>query len=117
MVPFLIGSGNLEPEIPMKTPELRLVVAQGPTTENGTKRKMPNRKANDELRGRFHLTEAEISRLKASALRTNHYGFRDAVMISLAFRSCLRVGELVSLTWDSVSFEEGTIHIRRLKGS
>jgi integrase len=77
---------------------------------------MPNRKVNDGLRGRFHLTEAEISR-KATALRDNHYGFRDATMISLAFRSCLRVGELVNLTWDSLNFEEGTIHIRRLKGS
>jgi integrase len=39
------------------------------------------------------------------------------MMVSLAFRSCLRVGELTALTWDCISFEEGTIHIRRLKGS
>jgi len=38
-------------------------------------------------------------------------------MVSLAYRSCLRVGELVRLTWDDINFEEGTIHIRRLKGS
>jgi integrase len=101
----------------MKNLDLRLVVPQSPLTKNGTKRKMPNRKVNDGLRGRFHLTEAEISRLKATALRDNHYGFRDATMISLAFRSCLRVGELVNLTWDCVDFSEGTIHIRRLKGS
>jgi Phage integrase family len=101
----------------MKTPALKLVVPETPMTVSGTKRIMPNRRANDQLRGRFHLTEAEVSRLKATALRVNLYGFRDATMISLAFRSCLRVGELVTLTWDAVSFEEGTIHIRRLKGS
>jgi integrase len=101
----------------MKTPALKLVVPETPRPENGTKRIMPNRRANDQLRGRFHLTEAEITQLKATALRVNLYGFRDATMISLAFRSCLRVGELVTLTWDAVSFEEGTIHIRRLKGS
>src|SRR5438067_9644300 len=106
---------DVEPRIPMQTPELRLVVPEVPSTENGTKRKMPNRKANDQIRGRFHLTEAEVSRLKATALRDNHYGFRDALMISLAFRSCLRIGELVNLTWDALNFEEGTIHIRRLK--
>jgi integrase len=38
----------------------------------------------------------------------------DSVMISLAFRSCLRVGELVNLTWDSVDWQN---HSRRLKGS
>jgi integrase len=101
----------------MQNPGLRLVAPEAPRTENGTKRKMPNRSKNDQLRGRFHLTEAEVTRLKATALRDNHYGFRDALMISLAFRSCLRIGELVSLTWDAVNFEEGTIHIRRLKGS
>ncbi len=101
----------------MQTPELRLVVPVSPATKNGTKRKMPNRTANDRLRGRFHLTEGEVARLKAAALRVNHYGLRDSVMISLAFRSCLRIGELVNLTWDAVNFEEGTIHIRRLKGS
>ena len=88
-----------------------------PGTENGTKRTMPNRKENDRLRGRFHLTEGEIKRLKESALKDNFYGFRDATMVSLAYRSCLRVGELVRLTWDDINFEEGTIHIRRLKGS
>ncbi len=101
----------------MKTPALKLVVPQTPMPVSGTKRKMPNRRANDRLRPRPHLTEAEITRLKATALKVNHYGFRDSVMISLAFRSCLRVGELVTLTWSDVSWDDGKIHIRRLKGS
>jgi integrase len=101
----------------MQTPELRLVVPPSPSTENGTKQKMPNRSANDQRRSRMHITEAEVARLKAAAQKMNAYGFRDSLMISLAYRSCLRVGELVNLTWDTVNFEEGTIHIRRLKGS
>ena len=68
--------------------KLRLV-GSTPVTENGTKRKMPNRRENDRLRGRFHLTEAEVRLLKETALRDNLYGLRDATMISLAFRSCL----------------------------
>jgi integrase len=103
----------------MEKPALKLVV---PETVSGTtdkpRRIMPNRKANDQRRPRPHLLESEIALLKSTAIKVNRQtGFRDAVMISLAFRSCLRVGELTSLTWDCISFEEGTVHIRRLKGS
>jgi type 1 fimbriae regulatory protein FimB/type 1 fimbriae regulatory protein FimE len=99
--------------------KLRLV-GSSPVTENGTKRKMPNRRENDRLRGRFHLTEAEVRLLKETALRDNLYGLRDATMISLAFRSCLRINELLgkqALQWSDINWERGTIHIRRLKGS
>jgi integrase len=81
---------------------------------------MPNQIANDLRRSRFHLTEDEVRRLKEAALRNNLYGFRDATMISLAFRSCLRIGELVGkegLEWSAIDWTRGTIHIRRLKGS
>src|SRR6266851_3252658 len=115
VVPFLVGSGrnrrNGAPKT-MEKPALKLVV---PDTVNGTtekpRRTMPNRRANDKIRPRMHLTETEIARLKATAIKGNQHGFRDAVMISLAFRSCLRIGELVTLTWDCISFEEGTVHM------
>jgi integrase len=99
---------------------LSVVSRDIPTSESGTKRKMPNRIANDLKRPRFHLAEEEVRRLKEAALRDNLYGFRDATMISLAFRSCLRIGELVgkeALQWSDINWERGTIHIRRLKGS
>jgi integrase len=99
---------------------LSLVSGHIPLTVSGTKRKMPNRKANDALRGRFHLTEAEVKLLKETALKENLYGFRDALMISLMFRSCLRINELVgkqALQWSDIDWEKGTIHIHRLKGS
>lgn len=103
--------------------KLSLVTGTSPTTESGTKgiaRIMPNRKANDRLRPRFHLTEAEVRLLKENATRSNLYGDRDALMISLMFRSCLRINELLgkqALQWSDVNWETGTIHIRRLKGS
>jgi integrase len=81
---------------------------------------MPNRRQNDAVRGRFHLTEGEVRLLKETALRDNFYGLRDATMISLAFRSCLRINELLgkeALQWTDIDWERGTIHIRRLKGS
>ncbi len=102
----------------MKTPTLRLVTPETPASENGTNRKsMPNRKANDQLRGRSHLTEAEVTRLKAMAIKVNHYGFRDALMVSSAFRHGLRVRELVDLTWSQIDFAAGKLHVNRVKGS
>ncbi len=65
----------------------------------------------------MHLTEAEVARLKVAALRINHYGFRDAAMVSCAFRHGLRVRELVDLLWTDVDFEAGKLHVRRVKGS
>jgi integrase len=101
---------------------LDLVALQGniPTSESGTKRKMPNRRANDQLRTRFHVTVEEVRRLKEAALRDNLYGFRDSVAITLMFRSCLRINEMLgrrALEWSAIDWERGTIHIRRLKGS
>jgi integrase len=64
-----------------------------------------------------------VRRLKATAIQENLYGFRDATMISLAFRSCLRIGEMLpgrsspGLQWSDIDWERGTIHIHRLKGS
>jgi integrase len=58
--------------------------------------------------------------VKETALKDNLCGFRDATMVSLAFRSCLRINELLgkeALQWSDIDWERGTIHIRRLKGS
>jgi integrase len=105
----------------MEKPPLKLVKPESPSFENGTIPKipktMPNRKANDQLRGRQHLSEAEVARLKEAALRVNHYGHRDALMIMTAFRHGLRCAELVDLTWDQVDFDAGKLHVRRVKNS
>jgi integrase len=105
----------------MEKPALNLVKPESPSFKNGTIQKtpktMPNRKANDRLRGRQHLSEAEVARLKETALRVKHYGFRDATMVMTAFRHGLRCAELVDLTWDQVDFDAGKLHVRRVKNS
>src|SRR6266536_5392047 len=105
----------------MEKPALKLVNPESPSFENGTIPKapkiMPNRKANDRLRGRQHLSEAEVAQLKETALRVSHYGHRDALLIMTAFRHGLRCAELVDLTWDQVDFDAGKLHVRRVKNS
>lgn len=84
-----------------------------PEAESGT---VPNRKANDAVRTRFHLTESEVKAMLKIARKGRH-GIRDHLMVLMAFRHGLRVSELVDLKWSDIDFKAGTIHIRRLKGS
>jgi integrase len=90
-----------------------------PGDVSGTVRRpaRPNRLANDKLRGREHLTEAEVGRLEKAATRGNRHGFRDATMIMVAFRHGLRAAELVDLRWDQVDLATGKLHVRRVKNS
>ena len=97
----------------MATSGLKLVV---PDSESGTVQR-PNRIANDKLRGRDYLTEAEISRLEKEALKRNRQGFRDATMIMTAYRHGLRAAELCDLRWDQIDLSAGKIHVRRVKNS
>ena len=83
------------------------------STVSGT---VPNRKANDELRTRSHLTEKEVEKLLKVA-KQGRYGQRDYLMILMAFRHGLRVSELCDLQWTDIDFKPGTLHVRRLKGS
>ncbi len=77
---------------------------------------VPNRKANDALRTRSHLTEKEVERLLKVA-KQGRYGQRDHLMVLMAFRHGLRVSELCDLQWTDIEFRRGTVHVRRLKGS
>ena len=77
---------------------------------------VPNRKANDALRTRSHLTEAEVKKLLKVA-KEGRYGQRDHLMVLMAFRHGLRVSELCHLQWSDIDFKAGTVHVRRLKGS
>jgi integrase len=97
----------------MAKANLKLVV---PSSVNGTVRP-PNRIANDQLRGREYLTEAEVSRLEKEALKSNRHGSRDATMIMTAYRHGLRAVELCDLRWEQIDLSAGKIHIRRVKNS
>lgn len=85
-----------------------------PSTKNGTV--VPKRQKNEERRSREHLTPGEIELLmKTAKKREGRHGHRDATMILVCYRHVLRVGELCALRWDQFDFEQGLVHIRRLK--
>ena len=75
----------------MTNPNLRLVA---PTTENRTV--APQRPPNSDLRTREHLTADEVEKL-IEATKANRYGYRDALMVLLAYRHGLRAAEVVDL--------------------
>ncbi len=77
---------------------------------------VPNRKANDAIRTRSHLTEDEVDKLLKVA-KQGRQGARDHLMVLMAFRHGLRVSELCDLQWSDIDFKAGTVHVRRLKGS
>jgi integrase len=77
-------------------------------------RTVPLRRPNGELRSREYLTISEVTALVEAAKR-NRQGQRDATMILIAFRHGLRATELIGLHWDQVSFDNATLHVRRVK--
>ncbi len=96
----------------MKKSPLELVA---PTTVFGKVQSTPpRRQRNKARRSREYLTEAEVERL-IKAAGDNRYGFRDGLMVLIAFRHGLRSAELVTLRWDQVDLEQGFPHISRRK--
>lgn len=79
-------------------------------------RVMPKRLPNAELRTREYLTESEVGQLIETA-KKNRNGHRDAAMIMVTYRHGFRAVELVDLRWDQIDFEQGTMAVRRVKGS
>jgi integrase len=93
--------------------------AATPSTVTGTvtKRQPPRRRRNADVRPREHLTPAEVFALMKAARKRGRYGHRDATAVLLAWRHGLRISELCGLTWHDVNLREGTVAVRRLKGS
>ena len=87
----------------MAKSNLRLVP---PTTENRTVKGLepPRRPPNRELREREHLADAEVERL-IEAARDNRHGYRDTLMILIAYRHGLRAAEVscsaLSTCWNT----------------
>ena len=80
-----------------------------------TRRSMPVRRPNANLRTREYLTPSEVAKLMTVAGKRSRYGQRDACLILLACRHGLRVSELVTLRWDQVDLKAGLLHVRRAK--
>jgi integrase len=83
----------------------------------GRKPIAPGRKSNKEIRGREHLTEAEVDKL-IKAAKVGRHGHRDATMILVAYRHGLRAAELCDLQWDQITMDRNAnLHVHRIKGS
>jgi integrase len=82
-----------------------------PSTVNCT---VTLRKPNAALRTREHLTVGEVEQLIEVAA-SNRQGYRDALMILLAFRHGLRAAEVCDLRWEQIDFATATLHVRRIK--
>jgi type 1 fimbriae regulatory protein FimB/type 1 fimbriae regulatory protein FimE len=72
------------------------------------------RRPNAELRTREHLTTGEVEKLIDSA-SSNRQGYRDGLMVLLAFRHGLRAAEVCDLRWEQIDFATATLHVRRIK--
>lgn len=98
----------------MKSAASSATIHASPTTE---KRTVRIRLANDEARGRKHLTRDEALKL-AKAAKGNRHGARDSLMILMAYQHALRVSELVGLKWQQIDIDGShQISIQRAKGS
>jgi integrase len=82
-----------------------------PSTVNCT---VTLRKPNAELRTREHLTTDEVEKLIDCASR-NRQGYRDGLMVLLAFRHGLRAAEVCDLRWEQIDFATATLYVRRIK--
>ena len=92
----------------MDNPNIPLIA---PSTVNCT---VALRKPNAELRTREHLTVGEVEKL-IDAASANRQGYRDGLMVLLAFRHGLRAAEVCDLRWEQIDFTAATLHVRRIK--
>lgn len=77
----------------------------------------PARKTNKEYRNREYLLPNEVKALIEAAKKTKRHGLRNEALITIGYQHALRVSELIAIRWDDINFAEGTIFIKRLKGS
>lgn len=77
----------------------------------------PNRGHNATGRSREYLTASEMEALLSAAKQSPRNAHRNYMIVLLGYRHGLRAGELADLRWSDISFEDGTILCRRLKGS
>ncbi len=67
---------------------------------------------------RDHLTASEVKLLiEAVKNKGGWYSFRNSILILMLYRHGLRRSEAARLRWSDIDLSEGTIYIRRIKGS
>jgi integrase len=67
---------------------------------------------------RDHLTATEVKLLiEAVKSQGGWYSYRNSILILMLYRHGLRRSEAACLRWSDIDLSEGTIYIRRIKGS
>jgi integrase len=74
-----------------------------------------SRTANDEQRGRRHLTPQEVESICKTIRKQSRYADRDELMVLAAFHHGFRVSELTSVKWQHVDRKTGQLTVKRLK--
>jgi integrase len=81
-----------------------------------TKRSPPRSKPkNSDLGQRQYLVPDEVKALIESAKQVGRHADRDSTLILICYRHALRVGELIALTWNQFSLDEGRFRVERMK--
>ncbi len=73
------------------------------------------RQKNVDLRSREYLSTNEIEKIRKAARNFGRHGHRDDTLILLMFRHGLRVGEVTILRWEQIDFQQGFLHVKRIK--
>lgn len=76
----------------------------------------PPLKTKKTVTDRSNLSPQHIQLLIESARSVGRCGLRDSTLILMTYRHALRVGEVISLTWNQISLENNQLQVKRLKG-
>ncbi len=81
------------------------------------KPKPPKRQPNQSVRLREYLTPHEIERCLIAAKQTGQPALRprNYALLLLMYRHALRASEVIALRWTQIDFQQGLLHVNRLK--
>jgi integrase len=74
-----------------------------------------SRTANDQARGKRHLSRDEVTTICQTIRNDSRYPDRDEALVLVAFHHGLRVSETTALRWQHLDLKTGTIAIKRVK--
>lgn len=77
--------------------------------------KSTNSRKYQDIRSREYLSETEVESLRSAIRTTGRYPHRDRTLILIMFRHGLRVSETIGLRWDQIDFQNGLLHVTRIK--
>lgn len=74
-----------------------------------------SRLTNDELRGKRHLSPAEVNQVCNAIRKKSRNPDRDELMVLMAFHHGFRVSELTNVKWQHIDLKSGQIAVKRMK--